>query len=245
MLRVLVKLGDMLALDQPVLELETDKATLEVPSDVAGRRARRSGQAGRQGQARPGRARRRRSGAGAAKASAPPAAAPAEAGARCRSRSPGQDATEPARPRHQGRRPGRGADSPTDRLRRKPVAAAADDRRRVAATGRWPSAASRRLAPAAVRGPLAPAAPSVRRLAREIGVDISQVPGTGPGGRITRGRRQGLRPPRDAQPRAAAALAPAAGDAPGVRIRRCPTSPSGARSSASRCPASAARPPSI
>src|SRR4029450_9261676 len=31
----------------------------------------------------------------------------------------------------------------------------------------------------------APAAPSVRRLAREIGVDVSQVPGTGPGGRIT------------------------------------------------------------
>jgi pyruvate dehydrogenase E2 component (dihydrolipoamide acetyltransferase) len=31
----------------------------------------------------------------------------------------------------------------------------------------------------------APAAPSVRRLAREIGVDINKVPGTGPGGRIT------------------------------------------------------------
>ena len=31
----------------------------------------------------------------------------------------------------------------------------------------------------------APAAPSVRRLAREIGVDVSQVTGTGPGGRIT------------------------------------------------------------
>ena len=30
----------------------------------------------------------------------------------------------------------------------------------------------------------APAAPSVRRLAREIGVDINQVPGSGPGGRI-------------------------------------------------------------
>ena len=29
------------------------------------------------------------------------------------------------------------------------------------------------------------AAPSVRRLAREIGVDVSQVAGTGPGGRIT------------------------------------------------------------
>lgn len=31
----------------------------------------------------------------------------------------------------------------------------------------------------------APAAPSVRRLARELGVEISSVPGTGPGGRIS------------------------------------------------------------
>lgn len=31
----------------------------------------------------------------------------------------------------------------------------------------------------------APAAPSIRRIAREIGVDINQVPGSGPGGRIT------------------------------------------------------------
>ena len=35
-LRVLVKPGDALAKDQPVLELETDKATIEVPSSVAG-----------------------------------------------------------------------------------------------------------------------------------------------------------------------------------------------------------------
>ena len=35
-LRVLVKPGDALAKDQPVLELETDKATIEVPSSLAG-----------------------------------------------------------------------------------------------------------------------------------------------------------------------------------------------------------------
>jgi len=33
---------------------------------------------------------------------------------------------------------------------------------------------------------LVPAAPSVRRLAREIGVDVAAVPGTGPGGRISK-----------------------------------------------------------
>src|SRR5476649_1633443 len=35
-LRVLVKAGDTLVKEQPVLELETDKATIEVPSSVAG-----------------------------------------------------------------------------------------------------------------------------------------------------------------------------------------------------------------
>src|SRR6187551_3059542 len=34
--RILVNPGDKLEKDQPVLELETDKATIEVPSDVAG-----------------------------------------------------------------------------------------------------------------------------------------------------------------------------------------------------------------
>src|SRR5438045_3580553 len=36
-LRVLVNPGDTLTKDQPVLELETDKATIEVPSSVAGK----------------------------------------------------------------------------------------------------------------------------------------------------------------------------------------------------------------
>src|ERR1700752_3527637 len=36
-LRVLVKPGDTIEKDQPVLELETDKATIEVPSSVAGK----------------------------------------------------------------------------------------------------------------------------------------------------------------------------------------------------------------
>ena len=34
-------------------------------------------------------------------------------------------------------------------------------------------------------GAIAPAAPTIRRFARQIGVDINEVPGTGPGGRIS------------------------------------------------------------
>ena len=37
-LKVLVKAGDVVIVDQPVLELETDKATVEVPSSIAGTR---------------------------------------------------------------------------------------------------------------------------------------------------------------------------------------------------------------
>ena len=35
--KVLVKSGDTIAVDQPLLELETGKATVEVPSPAAGR----------------------------------------------------------------------------------------------------------------------------------------------------------------------------------------------------------------
>src|SRR3954470_19149690 len=35
-MRVLVKPGDTIAKDQAILELETDKATIEVPSSIAG-----------------------------------------------------------------------------------------------------------------------------------------------------------------------------------------------------------------
>ena len=34
--KVLVNVGDTITQEQPVLELETDKATIEVPSSVAG-----------------------------------------------------------------------------------------------------------------------------------------------------------------------------------------------------------------
>ena len=35
-IKILVAVGDKLEVDQLVLELETDKATIEVPSDMAG-----------------------------------------------------------------------------------------------------------------------------------------------------------------------------------------------------------------
>ena len=78
----------------------------------------------------------------------------------------------------------------------------------------------------APRKPAAPAAPSVRRLARELGVDIAVVQGSGPGGRISTD---------DVQAYVRAALSGAVGRRRRAQgARPCPTSPSGARSSASR-----------
>ena len=171
-LRVMVKVGDTLAIDQPVLELETDKATLEVPSTVAGRVAEVKAKTG--DKLKPGQIVLvvDDNGAGAAApAAAPAAAAPAPAPA------PAPAAAAPAAPAAKSG-PGEG-DDPTDRGR-KSSAAEVEERANVLAF-----AASRPAAPPADRGPLAPAAPSVRRLARELGVDLHQVPGTGPGGRIS------------------------------------------------------------
>ncbi|TWG80401.1 pyruvate dehydrogenase E2 component (dihydrolipoamide acetyltransferase) [Cupriavidus gilardii J11] len=48
-----------------------------------------------------------------------------------------------------------------------------------------PAPAPATQAPAGVTGKAAHASPSVRKFARELGVDVSRVPGTGPKGRIT------------------------------------------------------------
>jgi pyruvate dehydrogenase E2 component (dihydrolipoamide acetyltransferase) len=179
-LRVLVKVGDRVKQDQPVLELETDKATIEVPSTIEGVIKEVKVKAG--DKVKPGQTVLV---IDAGKAGAPPeppaeekeekeekpeaAAAPAEAKEAEPEEAPveEQPAAAPAPAAAESR--GRGA-SVVDIRGRQPAAAAAQ------APG---------VAQAVPMAPAAPASPSVRRVAREIGVDISQVTGTGPGGRIT------------------------------------------------------------
>ena len=173
-LRVLVAVGETVARDQPVLELETDKATIEVPSPVAGRvqdvrvkegdrikvgdlvlvvdEAEGGVEAGAGAPVRPAAVTVQRVHAVPTSAGeAPPI--PIED-------KPGmlEDALEEAR-----------AATPAD-VRRAPVVDFS--RPRPAGEGSEPRT-------------LAPAAPSVRRAARELGVDVSQVTGSGPGGRIS------------------------------------------------------------
>ena len=172
-LKVLVKAGDTLKVDQPVLELETDKATVEVPSDVAGivKEVRvKEGEKVKPGQAVLV--------VDAGVAGAPPEphveepeakAAPAGKAAPAAAEAATEPEPEPEAPAEAP-----AADNPP---------AAASERPKASVF----SIASARQAPppAAGSGTGAPAAPSVRRLAREIGVDVSQVPGSGAGGRIT------------------------------------------------------------
>ena len=164
-IRILVDVGDRLAEDQTVIELETDKAVIEVPSSVDGTITEILVQQGDtiavgqpilevEGAAAP------------AAEEAPPAPAPAE------EPTPAPIPQEPAT---------------TPVVEEAPPAPA----------------------PTSTDGPV-PAAPSTRRLAREIGVDIAQVQGTGPGGRISiddvKAHSKKLHAERAAAPTAAAPL---------------------------------------
>ena len=86
------KVGDAVAADEPVVELETDKVTIEVPAPVRRRARGDRRQAGRDGQCRRA-ARRDRRRAPRRRAPKPAAAKPAEAP---KPRSPSQAADSPA-----------------------------------------------------------------------------------------------------------------------------------------------------
>ncbi|MCK6629814.1 MAG: dihydrolipoyllysine-residue acetyltransferase [Anaerolineae bacterium] len=151
-INILVSVGDTVSIDQPVLELETDKATVEVPSAVAGVvkeihiKAGDTVEVGQRVLTLEGTA---------------PAVEPTPQPAPAVSQPPPPEPSTETRP------------EPT------PMAA-------LAAPPPAPIAALHPdfYKPDAAYGAV-PAAPNVRRLAREIGVDIAQVPGTGPAGRIS------------------------------------------------------------
>jgi pyruvate dehydrogenase E2 component (dihydrolipoyllysine-residue acetyltransferase) len=161
-LKVLVKPGDAIKVDQPVLELETDKATVEVPSTLAGVVKEIRVKAG--DKVKPGQAVAviDQGTAGAPQADPPKAETPAPAPAAAPAAAPVAAAqAAPAAP-------------PDPERPKAPVVAFAAARQQAAAAPMPPPTVTS-----------APAAPSVRKLAREIGVDVTQVPGSGPGGRIS------------------------------------------------------------
>ena len=145
---VLVKAGDVIEKDQGILEIETDKATIEVPSGVAGKVVEVLAKAG-------------------SKAKVGDVIIKVESGINDESTSVEEkfaeinkeEASKPAEPKVEKAQTPTGERESIQRMEM-------DDQ------------------PPVLKG-AAPAAPSVRRIAREIGVDINKVPGTGPGGRIS------------------------------------------------------------
>lgn len=160
---ILVAVGDIVEVDQPVLEIETDKANLEVPSGFSGVVTEILVENG----------------------------ATAEVGAPVLMYDAAADASAAAA-EEQGSAAG---EEPVAEITETTSAAPADQAavsRDTDSGDHAPSETSTtppaEAVPAASGGQDAqpvPAAPSVRRFAREIGLDISQVPGTGPAGRIS------------------------------------------------------------
>lgn len=161
-LRVLVSPGDRLTPDRPIVELETDKATIEVPSGLSGvvkEITVKSGDRVKVGQTimiveeEAGRV-------------AGPLAAP-----RPTAKASPETATLA----------GSAPDTPA--VRRGEVVDIGRGGRLGAVRGPAGAPAAAEAGAPAIEA--VPAAPSVRRLARELGVDIHEVPGSGPGGRIS------------------------------------------------------------
>src|SRR5262245_36704906 len=161
--QVLVTVGDSIAEEQPVLELETDKAVVEVPAPVSGTVKAIHVQAG--DKAAVGQLLLTVETSAATKATTEVPRAPAPAAV------PRPSTSENGENR-----------TVTDHVQPRPLAppvhtapvAPGPPRNTVSPPPEQPSEPSR---------PAVPAAPSVRQLAREIGVDITQVLGSGPGGR--------------------------------------------------------------
>jgi pyruvate dehydrogenase E2 component (dihydrolipoamide acetyltransferase) len=151
--RILVNVGDTITRDQPVLELETDKATIEVPSSVAG--VIKAIKVKKGDKVKVGAVVLTVDGGAN---DAPPAKADA--------------APVPPAPTPVPVAPAAPSPGPT-RVVPMPVRPAAE----VVVTPIPQRVEGERQA--------APASPAVRRLAREIGVDVNVVSGTGPGGRIS------------------------------------------------------------
>jgi len=164
--RVMVNVGDTITRDQPVLELETDKATIEVPSSVAGVVK----------DIRVKKGEKIKVGAVVLTvddASGNGASAPAQAEAPAGASAPEQE--KKAEPEKAAERKSVEADLQVGQSKILPM----PQRQAPEPPPVAPPVRAERS------GTPAPASPSVRRLAREIGVDVNEVQGTGPGGRIS------------------------------------------------------------
>ncbi|MCA9171279.1 MAG: 2-oxo acid dehydrogenase subunit E2 [Planctomycetales bacterium] len=168
-LDVLVSPGDTITKDQAICEIETDKATVEVPSSHAGKVVQVHIASG---QNVPIGAVLLTLEAAESAAPAPPPAAP----------EPVAAAAPPPAPAAPPAPVAAAAPAPAPTPTPAPAAPAAP-------APAAPAAPVTAVAPPAApdsTGAIPPAGPAIRRFAREVGIDLSLVAGTGEGGRITR-----------------------------------------------------------
>ncbi len=158
--------GDVVAKDQPLLEVQADKAALDVPSPVAGRVTQVLVKPG--DQVKIGQVYCVIEGNGEAAAPAAPAREKAK------EKEKGKDSA-----------PARTAEEVIDRVEEKREEPTAAERRAIEKA--LPAAPKPPAFERHVPGPnerVVPAGPATRRLARELGVDLRQVRGTGRQGRV-------------------------------------------------------------
>ncbi|MBV8206652.1 MAG: 2-oxo acid dehydrogenase subunit E2 [Acidobacteria bacterium] len=177
LVKVLVKVGDRIEKDQPIIEIETDKATVEVPSPEAGTVTEIAVKAGQKINVGDLILMVSSSAEVLPQGGLPEQPEPKSTeNVMARAAEPAQAAEEPSV--RDGEAPARGTwEAPAEApAQEEPAAARALPNIAVMPARR----------PASGRSPAdVAAAPSVRQLAREIGIDITDVEATGRGGRIT------------------------------------------------------------
>jgi pyruvate dehydrogenase E2 component (dihydrolipoamide acetyltransferase) len=191
-IEVLVAVGDTVAEEDPLVTLESDKATMEVPSPAAGKVAEVVVSVG--DKVKEGSPLVKLEVDGAAPAEAPAPAPTEERDVAAEREEAIAGATEeavPSEPRGDGDGDGDASPPPSE-----------------------PPAGPHEVVSPQARGGTAPpyASPSVRRLARELGVDLAQVRGSGRKGRITKEDVRGF----------TAAPAPAAAPSTGLDLAPWP-----------------------
>lgn len=165
-LEVFVSVGDVVTAGQDIVEMETDKATVPVPSSVAGKVTKIS--VG-EGDTVP---------IGGVLIEVEAAAGAAIPASKLKS-APAAPAAAPVTPA-----PATPA-APAEPIAAAPVPVAPAAIQQAPAITPAPVAATPASA-TATSGTVIPAGPAVRRFAREVGVDLHRVNGSGEGGRITR-----------------------------------------------------------
>lgn len=164
---VLVAEGDVIAKDQPILEIETDKAVVEIPSPFAGKVLKLNASEGKS----------------IAVGEVVMTIDTDGAGSGGAAKDQDQD-DEPAAKSSAGRRQGAAPEASEPKPDAMKKAGAAEDKGGGGKPQPRLHVLERPEGPSRRKGPLA-APPSVRKLARELGVDIQALEPSDPSGRVT------------------------------------------------------------